>query len=225
MTGFDSKREMAADKQEPAQDYAAKNPLGGPAKIFDAMAACIRAGDSFDAVLRQYGFAEAQPAIDPVHEYRKGFIAGQIDMRDRPEEQPAQEPVNQRAHETALRQGEHWKTYARELQKRLVKYEGGAPMVLNSTPQPAQEPVATLEDLEQEIYENTREFVPRNVMEWMLKRYYTAPPQRPWVGLTIYEMDDAFDESMKVRPKEASNAETRRLLAQVIEAKLKEKNT
>jgi hypothetical protein len=38
-------------------------------------------------------------------------------------------------------------------------------------------------------------------------------------------MDDAFDESMKVRPKEASNAETRRLLAQVIEAKLKEKNT
>jgi hypothetical protein len=30
---------------------------------------------------------------DPVHEYRKGFIAGQLDMRDRPEEQPQQEPV------------------------------------------------------------------------------------------------------------------------------------
>jgi hypothetical protein len=43
---------------------------------------------------------------------------------------------------------------------------------------PAQEPVATLEDLEQEIYENTREFVPRNVMEWMFKRYYTYPPKR-----------------------------------------------
>lgn len=41
--------------------------------------------------------ALAQPAIDPVHEYRKGFIAGQIDMRDRPEEQPAQEPVNKTA--------------------------------------------------------------------------------------------------------------------------------
>jgi len=51
---------------QPAQDYAAKNPLGGPAKIFDAMAACIRAGDSFDAVLRQYGFAEAQPVQEPV---------------------------------------------------------------------------------------------------------------------------------------------------------------
>lgn len=39
-----------------------------------------------------------------------------------------------------------------------------------------QEPVATLEDLEQEIYENTREFVSRSVMEWMLKRYCTPPP-------------------------------------------------
>jgi hypothetical protein len=40
-----------------------------------------------------------------------------------------------------------------------------------------QEPVATLDDLEQEIYENTRQFVSRDVMEWMLKRYYTTPPQ------------------------------------------------
>jgi hypothetical protein len=31
-----------------------------------------------------------QPLPDPVDEYRKGFIDGQIDMRDRPEEQ---EPV------------------------------------------------------------------------------------------------------------------------------------
>jgi serine/threonine protein kinase HipA of HipAB toxin-antitoxin module len=44
--------------------------------------------------------------------------------------------------------------------------------------QPEQEPVATLEDLEQEIYQNTRNFVSRDVMEWMLKRYYTHPPQR-----------------------------------------------
>jgi hypothetical protein len=34
--------------------------------------------------------ALAQPLPDPVDEYRKGFIDGQIDMRDRPEEQ---EPV------------------------------------------------------------------------------------------------------------------------------------
>ena len=35
--------------------------------------------------------ALVEPDIDPVDEYRKGFIDGQIDMRDRPEEQP--EPV------------------------------------------------------------------------------------------------------------------------------------
>ena len=40
------------------------------------------------------------------------------------------------------------------------------------------EPVATIDSLEQEIYENTRQFVSLNVMEWMLKRYYTTPPQR-----------------------------------------------
>lgn len=35
----------------------------------------------------------AQPLPDPADEYRKGFIDGQIDMRDRPEEQQEQEPV------------------------------------------------------------------------------------------------------------------------------------
>jgi hypothetical protein len=44
--------------------------------------------------------------------------------------------------------------------------------------QPEQEPVPTLEDLEQEIYQNTRNFISRDVMEWMLRRYYTHPPQR-----------------------------------------------
>ena len=48
--------------------------------------------------------------------------------------------------------------------------------------QPAeQEPVApTIEELEQEIYENTRQFVSQVVMQWMIKRYYTAPqPTKP----------------------------------------------
>jgi hypothetical protein len=51
---------------------------------------------------------------------------------------PVQEPVNQRAYEMALRQWESWKQYALELQEKLVKYEGGAPMVLNTTPPAAQ---------------------------------------------------------------------------------------
>jgi hypothetical protein len=53
---------------QPAQDYAAKNPLGGPAKVFDAMAAAIRAGDSYESVLGAYGFAEVGEA--PVFWYR-----------------------------------------------------------------------------------------------------------------------------------------------------------
>jgi hypothetical protein len=57
---------------------------------------------------------------------------------------------------------------------------------------PEQEPVATLDDLEQEIYENTRQFVSHDVMEWMLKRYYTTPPQRTWVGLTDEEIDQGL---------------------------------
>ena len=32
----------------------------------------------------------------------------------------------------------------------------------------------TIEELEQEIYENTRQFVPTSVMQWMLSRYYTT---------------------------------------------------
>ena len=77
-----------------------------------------------------------------------------------------------------------------------------------------QEPVATLDDLEQEIYENTRQFVSRDVMEWMLKRYYTTPPQRTWVGLTDEERKDLCRSWSS--PMDAIYA---------TEAKLKEKNT
>jgi hypothetical protein len=75
------------------------------------------------------------------------------------------------------------------------------------------EPVATLEDLEQEIYENTRQFVSFDVMEWMLKRYYTTSPQRTWIGLTGEDEID-WEEGGNLRD-----------LVKAIEAKLKEKNT
>ena len=94
-------------------------------------------------------------------------------------------------------------------------------------PQPAQEPVAWVaEDVCNGQYINGR----KRKIWWECDKgvgtaIYTAPPQRTWVGLTIYEMEEAFDESMKVRPKDASNAETIRLFATAIEAKLKEKNT
>jgi hypothetical protein len=66
---------------------------------------------------------------------------------------------------------------------------GSTKVYLDIPPQPEQEPVATLEDLEQEIYQNTRNFISRDVMEWMLRRYYTTPPQRTWVGLTEQDLD------------------------------------
>ena len=65
--------------------------------------------------------------------------------------EPAQqEPViTARQLSLATRQWDHWKAYALELQERLVKYEGGAPMVLNNSTQPAQqqEPVALLQEI------------------------------------------------------------------------------
>jgi len=85
--------------------------------------------------------------------------------------------------------------------------------------EPEQEPVATLDDLEQEIYENTRQFVSRDVMEWMLKRYYTTPPQRTWVGLTQDELN-MIGDSMRTW-----NSWTITDVYFAIEAKLKEKNT
>jgi hypothetical protein len=45
----------AALTDKPAKEYAAKNPLGGPATMFDAIADRIRAGEPMDAVLDDYG--------------------------------------------------------------------------------------------------------------------------------------------------------------------------
>lgn len=58
---------------EPAQ-YEANNPLGGPAKVFDAMAAAIRAGESYEAVLAQYGFV--QSSIVPLTDDELNELAG-----------------------------------------------------------------------------------------------------------------------------------------------------
>ena len=116
-----------------------------------------------------------------------------------------------------------------------------AAKVIEALAQPEQEPVATLDDLEQEIYENTRQFVSRDVMEWMLKRYYTTPPQRTepvidksaakriatvlgwtpprtWVGLTDEEVSEVFGGDIHAE----HSGELR--FVRAIEAKLKQKN-
>ena len=45
------------------KEYREKNPLGGPAKVFDAMADAIRAGDDFNAVCADYGWCPLDRAI------------------------------------------------------------------------------------------------------------------------------------------------------------------
>ena len=59
-TWHDGKPVYVAEQPAQQQAYQQANPLGGPAKVFDAMADAIRAGDDYHAVLRQYGYIEAQ---------------------------------------------------------------------------------------------------------------------------------------------------------------------
>ena len=70
---------------------------------------------------------------------------------------------------------EYWDVYGGLHQPTEEAIEAGKQAIAELE---SQEPVSTIEDLEQEIYQNTRNFVSRDVMEWMLKRYYTNPPQR-----------------------------------------------
>jgi len=96
------------------------------------------------------------------------------------------------------------------------KYLDAITAIKQARSAPVQEPMATIDSLEQEIYENTREFVSLNVMEWLLNRLNTTPPaaQRQWVGLTDVELAEYAD--MEIGSYD-------RCLE--VEAKLKEKNT
>ena len=60
-----------------------------------------------------------------------------------------------------------------------------------------QEPVATIDSLEQEIYENTREFVSLNVMEWLLKRLNTTLPAAPVLEGRDWSLLEATQDSLR----------------------------
>ena len=76
-------------------------------------------------------------------DFMAGYDAGMADAKRMAQqgEQPTQRQLD-----TAMRQWETWKAYALELQAKVVKYEGGSPMLLNAAA-PAQqwEPVAWYE--------------------------------------------------------------------------------
>ena len=70
-------------------------------------------------------------------DFMAGYDAGMADAKRMAQqgEQPTQRQLD-----TAMRQWETWKAYALELQAKVVKYEGGSPMILNAAapaPQPA----------------------------------------------------------------------------------------
>jgi hypothetical protein len=69
MTGYESKKAAAQAKV---------NPPGGPAKVVDAMAAAIRAGDDYHAPLGIYGYAKQQPTDAPSATYQE--IADSMNM-------------------------------------------------------------------------------------------------------------------------------------------------
>ena len=108
-------------------------------------------------------------------------------------------------------------------EKAYQQHRAAITAIKEALAQPEQEPVATLDDLEQEIYENTRQFVSRDVMEWMLKRYYTTPPQRTWIGLTDEEVRDLWSWSATSEAEKTANTQ-QHAFARAIEVKLKDKN-
>jgi hypothetical protein len=48
---------------EKAEKYKQDNALGGPAKVFDAIADAIRAGDDYYLTLRRYGYTEVEKHV------------------------------------------------------------------------------------------------------------------------------------------------------------------
>lgn len=52
---FERKIREVVKRLRKAEDYHRPNPMGGPAKMFDVMADCIRAGDPVDLVIANYG--------------------------------------------------------------------------------------------------------------------------------------------------------------------------
>ena len=92
----------------------------------------------------------------------------------------AQPEQDDRRLQIAMRQWEDWKTYALELQKKLVKYEGGSPMILNTQPE------------EQQSCDKQEPVAREQFHEQMAGSFYKPPPQRPWVSLTKEEIDSAL---------------------------------
>ena len=228
--GYPAKKAMAADKlQEPVTEREALEI----ALDYVLRTTYWTEGRDRHDTLKAIKEALAQPWPDLTKRDRESYQKGHNDgvahhKKSVKAAQPAQEPVcdkdPQGCWNVRCQLGKQCKNLAQPAQPQqdesdliTIAYQSGFYDGKKAAlAQPAQEPVALVID---------GVLVKSALPEKYTGHLYTTPPQREWVGLTIYEMDEAFDESMKVRPKDASNAETRRLFARATEAKLKEKNT
>ena len=61
-----------SDPTEAAKAYAAANPLGGPARVFEAMASRIRAGEDYYSVLDDFGFQPIDDSAEVLAEHDRG---------------------------------------------------------------------------------------------------------------------------------------------------------
>jgi len=106
-----------------------------------------------------------------------------------------------------------------------IKYREAFPKGYTA-PQPAQDPVAQWQKKHatetEGKWENTDEFDAKwwrdNSKGWEIRALYTTPPQRPWVGMTLDEIEELFQNAA------GADEETDIRFARLIEAKLKEKN-
>jgi hypothetical protein len=168
--------------------YRQANPLGGPAKVFDAMAAAIRAGDKYESVLRQFGYQLAQPEQEPV----AACLEIIMELADK--------------YADAMERGPFSRSYQNNIQDARANLQAA----VNRMAQPEQEPVGKFAKFTDGIWREVTDGsagVP----------LYTAPPQRPWVGLT----DEEIWTVLQFRVYNTDTID----IAKAIEAKLRSKNT
>lgn len=103
-------------------------------KALDALRKAMQGNLDFDVALEAFealrtALAQQELPQKERPDFMAGYDAGMADAKRMAQqvEQPTQRQLD-----TAMRQWETWKAYALELQAKVVKYEGGSPMILNA---------------------------------------------------------------------------------------------
>ena len=174
--------------------------------------------EAFDELARKQGAwgggfpAKRKMTMDKIHaEFYEKYVRYRTAFpKEYTAPQPAQEP-----HEYDWSMLEAAKESLREHMARIKELEA-------ALAQPAQEPVACVGPWDGP----TLTLLPGSIHQTFEHNQllYAAPPQRPWVGLTEEDIDDAEIHLTSCRNNHESWIEGIQEFAQAIEAKLKEKN-